>query len=143
MRGLAYCGVSGAKFCDRKPEMLLAGGFMVQDLWHGGGPRIFVVARTCTCVYFDCAGFCCRGLVQIQESATEMAEGGQKRRAGAEAEDRAIECFLVELPEPSLVQDTPQPPPQKVLRREDQAWPVRARVACLRVHCRACQCLKI
>ena len=39
---------------------------------------------------------------------------------------------------PSLVQGTPQPP-QKVLRREDQAWPVRARVACLRVHCRACQ----
>ena len=35
---------------------------------------------------------------------------------------------------PSLAQD----PPQKNPRREEQAWPVRAR-ACLRVHCRACQ----
>ena len=83
--------------------MLLA-GFMVQDIWRGGEPRIFVVARTCTwtwtgCVCFDCAVFCCRGLVQIQESVTEMAEEGKKRPAGAEAEDRAIERFLVELPE--------------------------------------------
>ena len=65
---------------------------------------MFVVARTCTwtwtgCVCFDCAVFCCRGLVQIQESVTEMAEEGKKRPAGAEAEDRAIERFLVELPE--------------------------------------------
>ena len=43
--------------------------------------------------------FCCRGLVQIQESVTEMAEEGKKRPSGAEAEDRAIERFLVELPE--------------------------------------------
>ena len=43
--------------------------------------------------------FCCRGLVQIQESVTEMEEEGKKRPAGAEAEDRAIERFLVELPE--------------------------------------------
>ena len=79
--------------------MLLA-GFMVQDIWRGGEPRIFVVARTCTwTVYFDSAVFCCRGLVQIQESVTEMEEEGKKRPAGAEAEDRAIERFLVELPE--------------------------------------------
>ena len=76
---------------------------MVQDLWRGGEPRIFVVARTCTwtwtgCVYFDCAVFCCRGLVQIQESVTKMAEHGNKRLRGTEAQDCAIKRFLVELP---------------------------------------------
>eukprot|EP00439_Symbiodinium_sp_Y106_P026444 s6238_g3.t1 len=64
---------------------MLSADFMVQDLWRGGEPRIFVVARTCTwTVYFD-------SLVQIQESVTEMEEEGKKRPAGAEAEDRAIE----------------------------------------------------
>ena len=46
-RDLAYCGVSGAKFCDRKPEMLLAGGFMVQNLWRGGGLRICCCSYVC------------------------------------------------------------------------------------------------
>ena len=46
-RGLACCGLSGAKFCDRKPEMLLAGGFMVQNLWRGGGLRIGCCPYVC------------------------------------------------------------------------------------------------
>ena len=97
---------------------------MVQDLWRGGEPRIFVVARTCTwTVYFDSAVFCCRGLVQSQESVTEMEEEGKKRPAGAEAEDRAIERFLVELPETFPCAG----PASEESRREEQAWPVRAK----------------
>ena len=44
---------------------------------------------------FDCAVFCCRGLVQIQESVTEMAEEMKKRPGGPGAEDGVIKRFLV------------------------------------------------
>ena len=88
--------------------------FVTESLRYAVGRRVhgpdgveaacaFVVARTCTwtwtgCVSFDCAVFCCRGLVQVEGSDTEMAAQGTKRPAG-EAEDRAIQRFLVELPE--------------------------------------------
>ena len=76
---------------------------MVQNLWRGGGLRICC----CSHVYLDMEWlrllglrrFCCRDLAQIQEDVTAMAEHGNKRPSGPEAEDRAIRCFLVELPE--------------------------------------------
>ena len=71
----------------RRPAHLL---LLARVLGHG---HRGLVAFTSTAPFF-----CCRGLVQIQESVTEMAEDGKKRPGSAEAEDRAIKRFLVELP---------------------------------------------
>ena len=46
-RALADCGVSGAKFCDRKPEMLLAGGFMAQNLFARRRPAHLLSLLRC------------------------------------------------------------------------------------------------